>query len=70
MSQVLPQTVLCIKKDKHRAQLLEIICQISNIAINDTDCNLMKNIIQEIPMLYKAFSLAQVDKNYNLSVQM
>lgn len=30
----------------------------------------MKNIIQEIPMLYKAFSLAQVDKNYNLSVQM
>jgi hypothetical protein len=68
LSTVLPQTVLCIRGDLNRAKLLELICQITNIAISDGDCSLMKNVMQDMPMLYKAFCMVPVEEQFALGI--
>ena len=47
---------------------MELICQIANIALTDNDCNLMKNILQDMPMLYKAFCIVPVEEQFGLGI--
>lgn len=68
LSTVLPQTVLCIRGDSNRSKLLELICQIASIAISDNDCCLMKNIMQDMPLLYKSFCQVPPEEQYGLGV--
>jgi hypothetical protein len=59
-----------VRGDQNRARLLELICQIANIAISDNDCSLMKNIMHDMAMLYKAFCLVPVQELYAVSINM
>jgi len=49
---------MCLKLDQGKAKMLELICHISSIALNDNDFTLMKNIMQEMNLLYKAFCMS------------
>ena len=55
LSLVLPQTCLCIQSDPSRLKIMELICQIGHLALSDHDCNLMRNIMKDMPLLYKAY---------------
>jgi hypothetical protein len=70
LSTVLPQTLLCIRGDGNRAKLLELICQIANIALSDNDCSLMKNIMQDMPLLYKTFCSIPVEEQFALGLNL
>lgn len=68
LSLVLPQTCLCLKNDANRAKLLELICHIASIALNDNDYNLMKNIMQDMHLLYKVFCVGQLEEKMQYSL--
>jgi len=70
LSVVLPQTCLCVKSDSHRTKLMQLICQIGTIALNDNDCLLMKCLLQDMPLMVKALSVVSHTQNmYNGGVQ-
>ena len=63
LSVVLPQTCLCVHNDMNRAKLMSLICQIGNIAQSDKDSNLMKCVLQDMPLLIKAYSSVTPSSN-------
>lgn len=72
LSLVLPQTCLCLQNDASRAKLLELIIHITSIALNDNDCNLMKNIMQDMHLLFKVFCAGQLEEKaqYSLGISL
>ena len=59
---------MCLKRDQSRAKMLELICHIASIALNDNDSTLMKNIMQDMHLLYKAFCLSQLEEKMQYSL--
>ena len=55
LSLVLPQTCLCFEDDSYRLKMMELISQIGNLALSDQDCNLMRSLIKDIHLIYKAY---------------
>ena len=60
--------MICIRGDNNRSKLLELISQIANIAISDNDCSLMKNIMHDMPLLYKSFCQVPPEEQYGLGL--
>jgi len=46
---------MCMKEDESKSKILDLIISIANTAINENDCILMRNIIKEMPLLFKTF---------------
>ncbi len=46
---------MCMKEDESKSKIIDLIISISNTAINENDCVLMRNIIKEISLLFKTF---------------
>ena len=55
LSQVLPQTCLCLQLDENRVKVLDVISQLFNIAIKDKDCDLIKMLMHDMLLLYKQY---------------
>jgi len=69
LSLVLPQTCLCIQSDPSRLKIMELICQIGHLALSDHDCNLMRNIMKDMPLLYKAYHPGEENTGLKTSQQ-
>lgn len=66
LSLVLPQTLLCLRGDDSRTQILELIWQIGSLAIQDQDTVLIKTLMRDMAMVYKQYLVDNCSSDPNI----